>query len=103
MGGFSIPAFIFLVIGAAICRFQNWKSSIGIVLLLVVGFNLLAIITVICILLTPEFFEYFPSNPFASFDDYFSGMFVMIFFVGFGGLLVKTNKNITTKMMKVIK
>ena len=92
MGGFSIPALIFLFIGATICHFQNWKSSIGIVLLSVVGFNLLGIVTVLCILLTPEFFEYFPSNPFSFFDDYLSGLFVMLLFAGLGGLLIKTNK-----------
>jgi hypothetical protein len=97
MGGFSILALIILVIGAAICRFENWKSSIGIVLLSVVGFNLLGIITVICILLTPEFFKYFPSNPFSFFDDYLSGLFVMSFFAGLGGLLIKTNKNKITE------
>lgn len=95
MGGFSIPALIFLLIGAAICRFQNWKYSIGIVLLSVAGFNLFGIITFICILLTPGVFEYFPSNPnpFASFDDYLSGLSVLLFFAGLGGLLVKANKN----------
>jgi len=92
IGGFSIPALISLVIGAAICRFQNWKSSIGIVLLSVVGFNLLGIITAICILLTPEFFEYFPSNPFASFNDYLSGLLVMLFFSVLGIFLLKTNR-----------
>ena len=54
VGGFSIPALIFMVIGAAICRFQNWKSSIGIALFSGVGFNTLCVITFICMLLTPE-------------------------------------------------
>ncbi|MEJ2157724.1 MAG: hypothetical protein P8X96_20540 [Desulfobacteraceae bacterium] len=93
MGGFSIPAFIFLIVGAAICRFQNWKFSMGIVLLSVSGFNLLGFITVICILFTPEFMENFPSNPFTFFGGYVSGLSVMLILAGLGGLLIKTNKH----------
>ncbi len=92
MGGFSIPALIFLVIGAAICRFQNWKSSIGIALLSGVGFNLLVVITFICLLLTPEFEEFFPDNQLASFNDYFSGFSVMLILAGLGGIMLITKK-----------
>lgn len=93
MGGFGIPALIFLVIGAAICRFRNWKFPVGIVFLSVAGFNLFGTITVVCILFTPEFMENVPSNPFAFFGDYLSGLFVMLVLAGLGGLLIKTNKH----------
>jgi hypothetical protein len=92
MGGFSVPALVFLIIGAAICSFKNWKSSIGIALLSSVGFNLLVVISFICFLLTPEFEEFFPNNKTASFNDYFSGFSVMIILAGLGGLMLKTNK-----------
>jgi hypothetical protein len=92
MGGFSIPALIFLVIGAAICRFQNWKSSLGIVLLSGVGFNLLVVITFICIRLTPEINELFPDNKLGFFNDYFSGFSVMLVLAGLGGFLLRTSK-----------
>jgi hypothetical protein len=92
IGGFSIPALIFLVIGAAICRFQNWKSSIGTAILSGVGFNLLVVITFICFLLTPEFKKSFPDNKIASFNDYFSGFSVMLILAGLGGFMLKTNK-----------
>ena len=92
MGGFSIPALIFLIIGAAICRFQNWKSSIGTALLSGVGVNLLVVITFICFLLTPEFEEFFPDNKLAFFNDYFSGFSVMLILAVLAGFLLKTNK-----------
>jgi len=92
MGGFSIPALIFLVIGAATRRFQNWQSSIGIVMLSGVGFNLIVVITFICILLTPELDKYFHDNKLASFNDYFSGFFVMLVLAGLGGFLLKQSK-----------
>ncbi len=92
MGGFSVPALLFSIMGAAICRFQNWKSSIGIVLLSGVGFNLMIVITFICILITPEFDKYFPKNNIAYFNDYLSGFSVMFIFAGVGFLLLKQNK-----------
>jgi hypothetical protein len=92
IGGFSIPALIFFVIGAAICRFQNWKSSIGIALLSGIGFNLLVVITFICLLLTPEFEKFFPDNKLAFFNDYFSGFIVMLVLAGLGGFLLKISK-----------
>ena len=92
MVGFSIPALIFIVIGAAIRRFQTWQSSIGIVLLSIVGFNLIGIITFISILLTPEFDKFFPDNKLASFNDYLSGFSVMLVLAGLGGFLFKKGK-----------
>jgi hypothetical protein len=92
MGGFSIPALIFLVIGASICRFQCWKSSIGIVLLSGVGFNLLVVISFICFLLTPEFNKFFPDNKLVYFNDYLSGFSIMSVLAGLGVFLVKANK-----------
>ncbi len=92
VGVFAIPALIFMIIGAAISHFQNWKSSIGIVLLSGVGFNLIVVITFICILLTPEIYKYFPNNNLASFNDYFSGFSVMLVLAGLGGFLLKMSK-----------
>lgn len=90
--GFCIPALIFLVIGSGIRSFQNWKYHIGIVLLSVSGVNLLIVINFICIFLTPELLEYFPSNPLAYFNDYFSGSVVMIFLAALGGFLIRVKK-----------
>lgn len=92
MGGFSIPALIFLIIGAAIDRFQNWKSSIGTVLLSAVGFTLLGVITFICILITPGIEEFFPNNKLALFNDYYSGFLVMLAWASLGGFLLKISK-----------
>lgn len=98
IGGFSIPALIFLVIGAAACRFQNWRASIGIALLSGVGFNLLVVITFICLLLTPEFEAFFPGNRLAFFNDYFSGFSVMLILAGLGGSMLITNKRKTAEL-----
>ncbi len=92
IGGFSIPALIFLILGSGTCGFQNWRSHIGIVLVSVTGLNLLIIINFICIFFTPELSEFFPSNPIAYFNDYLSGFFVMIFLAVSGGFLMITRK-----------
>ena len=92
MGGFSIPALISLFMGAVICRFQNWKYSIGIVLLSSVGFNLLVVIAFISILLTTDLHEFFPDNNLASFNDYLSGFSLMFFLAGLGCILLMSNK-----------
>jgi hypothetical protein len=90
IAGFSITALFFLVIGAVIYRFQNWKYSIGIVLLSAVSFTLLGVITFICILVTPNIEEFFPDNyNFAMFNDYSSGFFVMLALASLGGFLFK--------------
>ena len=92
MGGFSVPAVISLILGAVACPFKNWKSPVGIAVLSGVGFNLLVVFTFVCILLTPEFEEYFPRNSLAAFNDYFSGTAAMLVLAGVGGVLLITGK-----------
>jgi len=92
VGGFSIPALIFLILGAAVRRFQNWKFSIGIALLSGVGSSLLVVINFICILLTPEFDKLSPANSLSCFSDYYSGFIVMSVLAGIGGFLLKIGK-----------
>jgi hypothetical protein len=93
VGGFCIPAILFLVIGAAIRRFQNWKSNIGAALLSGVGFNLLVVVTFICLLLTPGIDEYAPkkniTSSIAHFNDYLTGLSVMSILAFFGLFLLK--------------
>ncbi|MDD4275271.1 MAG: hypothetical protein PHG14_16290 [Desulfobacter postgatei] len=92
VAGFSIPALIFLFTGAALRHFQNWKSSVGIALLSGVSFNLLVIITFICILLTPELKTFDSSNSLSYFSDYVSGFGLMLVLAGLGGFLLKKSK-----------
>jgi len=92
MGGFSIPAVIFFLIGAAVCHFENWKSVFGVVLLSGTGFNLLVIITFICLQLSADYREYFPDNKLMYFSDYLSGVISMIVLAGTGVALIKVDK-----------
>lgn len=91
IGGFSVPTVIFLFIGAAINRFQDWKSSIGITILSSVGFTLFGIITFICLLLSPELEEFFPNYNLSGFDGYLSGGTIMFLLACLGWLLVRKN------------
>ncbi len=96
IGGFSVPAIILLLIGAAINRFRNWKLSTGITLLSSVGITLFGVITIMSILFSPEYAELFPDNSlndsFAIFSDYITGFVVMAILAGLGGFLVITHK-----------
>ena len=92
IGGFSLPALLFLFIGAAIYRFKNWKSSVGITLLSGVCLNLLVVITFICLLFTPEMNEFFPENQLQTFNDYLSGAILTVIMASLGIFLIKKSK-----------
>ena len=96
IGGFSVPAIILLLIGAAINRFRNWKLATGITLLSSVGFTLLGVIMIMSILFSPEYAELFPDNSlndsFAMFSDYITGSVVMVIQASLGAFLVITHK-----------
>lgn len=89
MGIFSIPVLLCLFIASAVSSFQNWKYYTGVTLLSGVGFNTLVIITIICLLLTPELNEFFPDNKLGFFNDYISGFSVMFILGGTGGFMIK--------------
>lgn len=88
MGGFSIPATIFLCLGAAIGRFRSWKAPVGFAVLSGVAVNLLVIFTFLCLQLTPEYREYFPNSSLALFNDYLAGVITMAGLAGLGAILI---------------
>lgn len=55
VAGFFVPALLFLCIGLALNRFQNWKRHTGIVLLSGAGLTGFIIFTFACLLMTDEF------------------------------------------------
>ena len=79
MAGFFLPALIALGIGLALGRFQNWKRDTGIVLASASGSTAFVILTILCLLLSPEFKDLFPEDVLGFFGDYRTGLsFVVI-------------------------
>ena len=93
IGGFSIPALIAMGIGLACSRFQNWKRDIGIITISAAGFTTFMVLTIICMLISPEFKELYPDNKFEFFSDYVTGTGCIIILGTIGVLLIKIGKN----------
>ena len=55
VGGFTLPALVFLCIGLAVNRFRRWRRDAGVVLLSGAGFTFFLIFTFVCLLMTDEF------------------------------------------------
>ena len=75
--GFSVPLIIFLILGMLLYRGSNWKIATGTTLLSGVSFNLLIVITFICIYLTPEFSKVTDLDTSLIFNDYLTGSITM--------------------------
>jgi hypothetical protein len=80
MGVFSVPAVGALFIGLFASKFANWKRDGGIVLLSASPFTTLLVLTVVCMVFTPEIHEVFPENELVFFSDYVSGVGCLTFF-----------------------
>ncbi len=92
MGGLCITAIIALIIGLAIARFEKWKRDVGIVITSAVGFTAFAILTMVCLIITPEFKEFFPDEKFDFFGDFISGIGCIVILGSIGILLIRRSK-----------
>ena len=62
IGIFVVPALISLLIGLAIARFQHWKRDVGIVFVSAGGVTSFIAVTMVCLVMSPEFKRYLPSS-----------------------------------------
>jgi hypothetical protein len=89
---FSVPALLFMVLGAFVYRGYNWKSSAGVVLVSAAGFSLVCVVTFAGIALSPEVQETFPDMPLFPFNDYVSGSAAIIMQACLGVFLLKAGR-----------
>ncbi len=88
MGIFLVPLVLFLLI-AAWCRgFRQMGRELGIVLLSASGLSLMVVLTVVCIYASPETAKRMPPNGREMFSAIWSGVGCLVFYIGFGLILV---------------
>lgn len=93
VGGFTLPALLFLCIGLAVARFRRWRRDVGIILLSGAGFTAFVIFTFACLLMTDEYKEMMEPYSLDLFSAYTSGAVVMLSVIALGILcLVKGKK-----------
>jgi len=98
MGVFAVPAAINLLIGLHVSRYGHWQRDLGIVLLSAALFTIFLVLTVACMLATPEFTQQFPDNKIGFFSDYVSGTLCIAAFLSIGGWLVWRTRNRETNV-----
>lgn len=82
-----IPLMIFHLIGLALYRGTNWKISTGVTVVIGASFNILVVIVMFSIKLSPEISEVMDTSKLSMFSDYLSGFTTMVLFVGLGTAL----------------
>jgi peptidoglycan/LPS O-acetylase OafA/YrhL len=92
VGGFTLPVLLFLGIGLAISRFQNWKKHTGIVLVSGAGFTCFVVFTFICLLTTDDFRQQLGPDTLNFFTGYISGGIVLLGTIALGVILLLTSK-----------
>jgi ABC-type transport system involved in multi-copper enzyme maturation permease subunit len=92
VAGFTLLALLFMSLGLAVNRFQNWKKHLGIVLLSGTGVTCFIIITFACLLVSDEFKDMMEPGTIESFNAYISGGIFTFITGALGILLLKTEK-----------
>lgn len=96
MGVFAVPAAISLLIGLHVSRYGHWQRDVGIVFLSAALFTIFLVLTVACMLATPEFNQQFPDNKIGFFSDYVSGTVCIAAFLSLGSWLIWGTRNTKT-------
>jgi hypothetical protein len=92
MGGFSIPAVVALLIGLAVSRFQHWKRDVGIVLVSGAGMTAFIALTMVSIISSKDFKQYFTGNELDFFSDYVVGVGCILMSIAAGAVLIKISR-----------
>jgi hypothetical protein len=93
MAVFAAVAILALVGGLALGRFRTWRKDAGIVLLCASGFTAFVAFTLACLFLTEEFRQLMRPDTLTFFNDYATGVVVVVAFAGAGWLLLRTGAN----------
>ena len=88
---FSIPAVVFLLLGAFFKGFSHTRRDTGIVLLNASALSALAMLSFFCALASPDIAGYFSAGTFRFFSDTVSGIVCLSLYVliGFGLLFIR--------------
>ena len=89
---FSIPAIVFLLIGAFCDGFHKFWRDLGIVLLSAAAMSALVILSFICILTSPDIAKSLPPDFTKMFSAVFSGFTCLAFYAFAGLALVLTSQ-----------
>jgi hypothetical protein len=84
---FYFVSLLFLLIGIWLKPGRVWLSTAGVVLMWGALTTAFLVLTVFCMLMTPELRNMFPSNPFENFNDYGAGITTTILFFVIGCVL----------------
>jgi len=98
MGVFAVPATICLLLGMYLSPYTRWQRDVGIVLLSAALLMIFLVLTVACMLATPELTRQLPDNKFGFFSDYLSGTFCITAFLSLGSWLVWRTRNHKTDL-----
>ncbi|MDD2708275.1 MAG: hypothetical protein PHV34_09720 [Verrucomicrobiae bacterium] len=89
---FFIPAVAALLLGLAVNRFQNWRRDIGIVLVSGAGMVVFVILSLMCLLLSPEAGRVFPGGGWDLFNSYLFGIGWLAALAGTGVTLIMVSR-----------
>ncbi len=92
MGGFSAPAGVALLLGLAIDRFRHWKRDLGIVFLSGAGVAAFVVLTIACLLLSPDSKKLFPRDALDFFSAYATGLSFILGLLAIGVTLIAISK-----------
>lgn len=92
IGVFSAPAAVALLVGLAIDRFRHWKRNVGIVLVSGAGSTAFVVLTLACILMSPESKKLFPRDMLNLFSAYIAGTSTILGFIVIGVALIMTSR-----------
>lgn len=73
MAVFAAMGAAFLLLGLGASGFTHWRRDVGVVLVSVALFMAFLVLTVACMLATPEVIEQIPDHKFGFFSDYWTG------------------------------
>ena len=90
---FAVPAIVFLLVGVLCRGFDKIRRDLGIVLLSVAGMTALSILSLVCMLATPDIAKSLPPDFTKMFGAVFSGFACLAIYIVVGMGLLLTSRD----------
>jgi uncharacterized protein (DUF983 family) len=81
---FLIPVFALSLVGVKLNKSRPWRKSVGLVFMWGAITTFFLILTLVCMLASPDIRKMFPADSFAFFSDYIAGTLVTVLFLSGG-------------------
>ena len=91
-GVVAVIAGVFLLLGLAVSGFRTWRRDAGIVLLLAAGFTAFTVLSMVCVVFTPELADRMRPDTIAFFSDYVAGGETIAVLAILGGFLLRSSQ-----------